>query len=97
MTKLSAADIRKLARLSRLQLSDEEVAKYQKELSAIVDYFEQLEKVDTDSLEPTSQVTGLVNVVRADVPIDYGVTKDELLKNAPATESGQFKVKRMIG
>jgi aspartyl-tRNA(Asn)/glutamyl-tRNA(Gln) amidotransferase subunit C len=97
MTKLSAADIRKLARLSRLQLTDAEVAKYQKELSAIVDYFEQLQEVDTTELEPTSQVTGLVNVVRADDPIQYGVTPDALLKNAPATADGQFKVKRMIG
>jgi aspartyl-tRNA(Asn)/glutamyl-tRNA(Gln) amidotransferase subunit C len=97
MTKLSAADIRKLARLSRLQLTDEEVAKYQKELSAIVDYFEQLQKVDTDGLEPTSQVTGLQNVVRADSAVDYGVSPEALLKNAPATSEGQFKVKRMIG
>jgi aspartyl-tRNA(Asn)/glutamyl-tRNA(Gln) amidotransferase subunit C len=97
MTKLSAADIRKLARLSRLQLTDDEVEKYQKELSAIVDYFKQLQKVDTNSLASTSQVNGLVNVIRADELIDYGIEQKELLKNAPATQDSQFKVKRMIG
>lgn len=97
MTKFSAADIRKLARLCRLQLTDKEVVQYQQELSAILNYVEQLQSVDVKGLEATSQVTGLNNVVRADVPIDYGVTPKELLKNAPAVKNGQFMVKRMIG
>jgi len=97
MTKFSAADIRKLARLSRLRLTDEEVARYQNELSEILAYVEQLQDVDVVGLEPTSQVTGLTNVVRKDSVIDYGVTPQELLKNAPAKEANLFKVKRMIG
>lgn len=97
MTKFSAVDIRKLAKLSRLQLTDDEVARFQDELSAILGYVEQLQDVDVAGLEPTSQVTGLVNVVRADEVVDYGVSQEELLKNAPAREANQFKVKRMIG
>lgn len=97
MTKFSAADIRKLARLCRLRLTDEEVARYQNELSEILAYVEQLQDVDVTGLEPTSQVTGLTNVVREDSVIDYGVTPQELLENAPAKEANQFKVKRMIG
>jgi aspartyl-tRNA(Asn)/glutamyl-tRNA(Gln) amidotransferase subunit C len=97
MTKFSAADIRKLARLCRLRLTDEEVAKYQDELSAILAYVEQLQDVDVAGLEPTSQVTGLQNVVRADEEIDYGVKPQDLLKNAPAQQDNLFKVKRMIG
>ena len=97
MTKFSAADIRKLARLCRLRLSDKEVAQYQNELSAILDYVEQLQDVDVSGLGPTNQVTGLTNVLRADQEIDYGVTPKELLKNAPAQQDNQFKVKRMIG
>lgn len=97
MTKFSAADIRKLARLCRLRLSDNEVEKYQAELSSILDYVEMLKDVDVGGLEPTSQVTGLTNVVRADTEIDYGVTPDQLLKNAPAQQDNLFKVKRMIG
>jgi aspartyl-tRNA(Asn)/glutamyl-tRNA(Gln) amidotransferase subunit C len=97
MTKFSAADIRKLARLCRLRLTDDEVARYQNELSEILAYVEQLQDVDVAGLEPTSQVTGLMNVVRDDELIDYGVTPSDLLKNAPKQQDGQFKVKRMIG
>jgi aspartyl-tRNA(Asn)/glutamyl-tRNA(Gln) amidotransferase subunit C len=96
MTKISAADVKKLAKLSRLKLTDKEVAKYQDELSAILNYVEKLQEVDTKGLEPTSQVTGLKNVVRPDELIDYGTTPDELLKNAPAVEAHQFKVKRIL-
>lgn len=96
MTKISDDEIRKLARLSRLKLTDKEVAKYQTELSAILSYVEILQKVDTTDLEPTSQVTGLTNVVRPDELMDYGTTTDDLLKNAPAIEAHQFKVKRII-
>jgi aspartyl-tRNA(Asn)/glutamyl-tRNA(Gln) amidotransferase subunit C len=96
MSKISEQDIRKLASLSKLKLSDEEVILYQKELSSIVTYIEQLSDTDVAGLAPTSQVTGLKNVTRTDELIDYGVSPAELLKNAPATKENQFKVKRMI-
>ncbi|HUD03490.1 MAG TPA: Asp-tRNA(Asn)/Glu-tRNA(Gln) amidotransferase subunit GatC [Patescibacteria group bacterium] len=96
MTKLSSADVRKLARLCRLRLTDKEVELYQNDLSAILNYVEILQKVDIKGLEPTSQVTGLMNVVRPDEVIDYGASPDDLLKNAPAVEAHQFKVKRII-
>ena len=66
MTKLSAADVRKLARLCKLRLTDEEIGRYQNDLSAILEYVNVLQNVDISGLEPTSQVTGLTNVVRAD-------------------------------
>ena len=99
MTKFSAADIRKLARLSRLRLTDEEVARYQNELSEILAYVEQLQDVDVVGLEPTSQVTGLTNVTRADEEIDYGYKALDLLQNVPhgRVEKDLIKVKRMIG
>jgi aspartyl-tRNA(Asn)/glutamyl-tRNA(Gln) amidotransferase subunit C len=97
MSKISAADIRKLAHLSRLKLSENEVTKFQTELSAILEYVEILKEVEVSGLGPTSQVTGLQDVVREDVKIDYGTNQTDLLKNAPALEQKQFKVKRMIG
>lgn len=97
MTKFSDADVQKLARLSRLQLSKKEISTFKDELSAIVSYVEQLQKVDVAGFVPTSQVTGLTDVVRADELVDYGVTPADLLKNAPALEDDQFKVKRMVG
>lgn len=97
MSTFSDDDIMKLAKLSRLQLTDQEVTKYKKELSAILEYVQRLQDVDIANLEPTSQVTGLTNVFRLDEEIDYTVTPEELLKNAPDIEDHQFKVKRMIG
>jgi aspartyl-tRNA(Asn)/glutamyl-tRNA(Gln) amidotransferase subunit C len=97
MTKFSDDDVLKLARLSRLQLSNTEVAKFKKELSAIVEYVQQLQKVDVAGLQPTSQVTGLTDVVRSDELVDYGVSASELMKNAPSIENNQFKVRRMVG
>lgn len=97
MAKLSRDDVLKLARLSRLRLSEEEITQFQTEISAILGYVEQLSSVDTTGLEPTSQVTGLTNVMRQDEVIDYGTTPEDLLKNAPATEKSQFKVKRVLG
>lgn len=97
MAKLNREDVLKLARLARLELSEDEVKQFAQEISAILEYVEQLQQTDTEGLEPTSQVTGLVNVSRPDVVKDYGEPPNTLLKNAPATEKGQIKVKRILG
>jgi len=97
MAKISSEDILKLAKLSKLQLSEAEIEKFKDEISAILDYVEKLSSVDTEGLEPTSQVTGLENVTRSDEIIDYSAKPKELLSNAPSTEKNQFKVKRILG
>jgi aspartyl-tRNA(Asn)/glutamyl-tRNA(Gln) amidotransferase subunit C len=96
MAKLSREDILKLARLSRLQLTDEEIERYTDEIGVILTYVEQLKKIDLADIEPTHQVTGLTNVMRPDVDSGYGVDAADLLKNTPATEDGHIKVKRML-
>lgn len=97
--KLSREDILKLARLSRLRLTEAEITKYQKELTAILEYVKQLDTVDTDGLTPTYQVTGLTsaddNSTREDIVTDQ-VDRELLLKNVPNVQDGQIKVKRMI-
>ncbi len=85
-----------MARLARLELTDDEVSRYTKEISAILGYVEQLQNVDVSGLEPTYQVTGLKNVTRPDQIRDYGVDQADLLKNVPASEDGQIKVKRVL-
>jgi len=97
MADLTRDDILKLARLARLKLSEDEISQYQKELPEILHYVEQLQSVDVTGLEPTSQVTGLVNVTRPDEIIDYGYQARDLLKNVPHVEAGHLKVKRMVG
>ncbi len=97
MAQLTKADILKLAQLSRLGLTDDEVTEFSEELTAILQYVEQLDSVDTDGLNPTSQVTGLTNVTRPDQIKDYGYQPHDLLKNVPTVDNNQIKVKRMIG
>jgi aspartyl-tRNA(Asn)/glutamyl-tRNA(Gln) amidotransferase subunit C len=97
MADLTRDDILKLAALARIDLSDDEVEEFSDELSAILKYVEQLESVDVSGLEPTSQVTGLVNVMREDKEVDYGYKSIDLLQNVPEVDDNQIKVKRMIG
>lgn len=96
MAELSREDVLKLARLARLSLDDDEIEAFRKEISAVLQYVAQLDEADTASLEPTTQVTGLKNVMREDEVIDYGVPAEQLLNLAPKTQDGQIKVKRMI-
>src|SRR2546430_12219069 len=97
MADLSRDDVLKLARLARLTITDEEVEQYRKELSEILGYVEQFKQVDVSGLEPTTQVTGLKNVMRADEVADYGVSPADLLRIVPKTQDRHIKVKRMIG
>jgi aspartyl-tRNA(Asn)/glutamyl-tRNA(Gln) amidotransferase subunit C len=97
MADLTRDDVLKLARLARLDLSDDEVTEFTSELTAILGYVEQLSSVDVSGIEPTNQVTGLTNVTREDIPLEYGYKSEELLKNLPQTLDRQIKVKRMLG
>lgn len=97
MAQLSREDVLKLARLARLAVSDEEAEALKKELEAVLQYVEQLADVDVTGLRPTTQVTGLKNVMRDDTVQDYGVDRRELLGLAPARQDDQLKVKRMVG
>jgi aspartyl-tRNA(Asn)/glutamyl-tRNA(Gln) amidotransferase subunit C len=97
MADLSRDDVFKLAQLARLSLNEDEVSQLRGELDEILGYVEQLNNVDVSGLEPTSQVTGLTNVMREDTEKSYGYEPQELLKNVPHVEANQIKVKRMIG
>ena len=97
MAQLSREDVLKLARLARIDLSEDEVMEFAAEFSEILQYVEQLGAVDIAGLEPTSQVTGLTNVTRKDEVRDYGYAPADLLKNVPHVKDNQIQVKRMIG
>lgn len=96
MSKLSRDDVLKLARLSRLRLTEEEIERYRTELSSILEYVQMLNAVDITGLEPTYQVTGLKNVMRDDEIKPYQAKPKELLENAPTILDHQFKVKRVL-
>jgi aspartyl-tRNA(Asn)/glutamyl-tRNA(Gln) amidotransferase subunit C len=97
MSKLTRKAVLKLARLSRLKLSDEEVDRFAVELTHILEYVETLNSVDVQGLEPTYQVTGLKNVTRYDEIKKYQAQPKDLLARAPAAKDGQYKVKRIVG
>jgi aspartyl-tRNA(Asn)/glutamyl-tRNA(Gln) amidotransferase subunit C len=96
MSKISNEQVKNVAVLSRLELSDAEVKKYQESLSDILGYIELLEKIDTTKTPPTSQVTGLVNVYRDDKIQNSPVTREQILKNTPESLDGYIKVKSVL-
>ncbi len=66
MAGITAAQVAHVAKLAKLNLSDAEIKKFQKQLAQVLDYVSELQKVDTTKIEPTSQTTGLINQTRAD-------------------------------
>jgi aspartyl-tRNA(Asn)/glutamyl-tRNA(Gln) amidotransferase subunit C len=97
MAKLSPEDVLKLARLARIDLTQDELQEFAAEFDAILGYVEKLQSVDVEGLEPTTQVNGLKNVMRNDEIVDYGYAPKDLLKGVPQTQDDLIKVKRMIG
>ena len=96
MSKLSDEDVRYVARLSKFTLSDDEIARFKTELASILGYVEKLNSVDTAGVEPTAQVTGLMNVMREDKVEENPVSKEELLKNAPKTDNDDYIVVKKV-
>lgn len=93
---LSEEQVRHIAKLARLKLSDKEVKKFSNQLSDILKYVEILEKADTDNVEETSQVTGLKNIKEED-QIKRKCSGEELLKTSPLPkERNQIRVKPAI-
>jgi aspartyl-tRNA(Asn)/glutamyl-tRNA(Gln) amidotransferase subunit C len=97
MANITRDDVLKLARLARIDLSDKEIDEFAGEFSKILAYVEQLQTIDVTGLEPTSQVTGLTNVMRPDEIRDYGYQPKDLLKNVPRVQDDQIKANRMVG
>ncbi len=84
-----------IAKLSKLEFSDNESEQLAGELDRIFNYIHKLNELDTDNIEPTSHVLDIQNVMRDDNVITK-LTNEEALKNAPEAESGHFKVPRVI-
>jgi aspartyl-tRNA(Asn)/glutamyl-tRNA(Gln) amidotransferase subunit C len=96
MTQISRDDVLHLAQLSKLELDDAEIDGLQADISNILGYVEQLSKLDTTSVEPTYQTTGLSNVWRDDQIINYGITREELLARSPEVVDFQVKVPKVL-
>lgn len=91
---ISKDDTKHVAKLARLELSENEVEKFSNQLGNILKYVELMNEVDTEGVEPMAHPFDFVNVMREDV-VKYSNTKEELMQNAPDEEDGFFKVPKI--
>ena len=95
MTRITIDEVKHVANLARLAITEEEAEKFTKQLDTIIRFAEQLNELDTDNVEPTSHVLDIKNVFREDIA-QAGFPVEEVLKNAPDHENGQIKVPSII-
>ena len=88
-------DVRYVADLVRLKLTDDEIAKLQPQLDHVLSYIEQLNEVNVDGIEPTAHASAVYNVFRADNPRDT-FTQEQAIANAPHSGSGLFLVPKVV-
>jgi aspartyl-tRNA(Asn)/glutamyl-tRNA(Gln) amidotransferase subunit C len=93
--KITSEDVKHIARLSRLSLSDEEIDIFSGQLSSIIEYVEQLNSLDTGNIEPTSHVIPLNNIMRDDIPA-ASLPVEDALKNAPDSTEKFYRVPKII-
>ncbi len=94
--RLTRDDAAYVARLARIDLSPDELDTFAVQLAAVLDHAAQVAALDTSEVEPTAHPLPLVNVLRPDEP-QPSLDREEVLAQAPATESGRFKVPRILG
>ncbi len=87
--------VRRIARLARIKITDEEAKGLEKELSGILDWVEQLRQVDTNAVEPMTRVAAQDLKMREDV-VNDGAKADDIVKNAPASEDHFFVVPKVV-
>ncbi len=92
---VDSATVRHIARLARISVSDEEVARLAPELSNILGWIEQLQEVDVEGVQPMTAVIPNTLRLREDKVTDGGI-RDKVLSNAPVAEHGFFAVPKVI-
>lgn len=95
MSRISANDVRKVAQLARLQLSDEVIETFTPQLEEIIDFVAQLEEIDTTNVAPTTRAVEVKNVCREDVVYTTEV-REELLDLAPEREGDFYRVPKIL-
>ncbi|MEY2403650.1 MAG: aspartyl-tRNA(Asn)/glutamyl-tRNA(Gln) amidotransferase subunit [Acidimicrobiaceae bacterium] len=96
MPSISRDDVAHVARLARLELSDDELELFTAQLGAVLDHAADVEALDVGDVPPTMHPYPLRNVLRDDA-VRPGVDRDEVLRQAPAAEDGRFKVPPILG
>ncbi|KPN97018.1 Asp-tRNA(Asn)/Glu-tRNA(Gln) amidotransferase subunit GatC [Lysinibacillus sp. ZYM-1] len=91
MAKLTKEEVKHVANLARLAITEEEAEKFAEQLGKITDFAEQLNELDTTNVEPTTHVLPLVNIMREDVAVK-GLDREVMMLNVKEQEDGQVKV-----
>ena len=92
---LTREEVKHVAELAKLTLTDAEIDLFRDQLSAILDYAARLDELDTASIPPTASILPLQNVMRSDEP-GTSFPRDAMLANAPDTDEGMFRVPRVL-
>jgi len=95
MSRISTDQVKHVAHLARLAITDEEAEMFTKQLDAIITFAEQLNELDTENVPPTSHVLDMKNVLREDIPAQ-GIPVEDVLKNAPDHKDGQVRVPAIL-
>ncbi len=93
--KITKQEVEHVARLARLELSEQEKDMFTDQLSNILTYVEKLNEIDATGVEPTSHVLDISNVMRDDV-VEKSLAQERALANAPEKAAGHFKVPKII-
>ena len=93
---ISLAEVEHIAKLARLQLTEEEKMRFQVELGKILEYFDQLKKLDTENVPPMTHAVPIENVLRGD-QVKPNLSVEEALQNAPEKKDSYFQVPKVVG
>jgi aspartyl-tRNA(Asn)/glutamyl-tRNA(Gln) amidotransferase subunit C len=94
--RITTADVAHVARLARLELSDEDLEQFTDQLGAVLEHARDVEALDTAGVPPTAHPLPLRNVLRPDLVVP-SLDREEVLAQAPEAEAGQFRVPRILG
>jgi aspartyl-tRNA(Asn)/glutamyl-tRNA(Gln) amidotransferase subunit C len=95
MGRITPDDVRKVAKLARLDLEEAKITTYANQLERILDYVSHLESIDTEGVLPTTRAVEVVNVTRAD-GVEATEVREDLLNLAPQREGDFFRVPRIL-
>jgi aspartyl-tRNA(Asn)/glutamyl-tRNA(Gln) amidotransferase subunit C len=94
---LTQEEVRAIGALARIELTDEEVTRFQKDLSGVLDLFTELETLDTDAVAPIGHITGRTGEARVDIPNEASVeTRKQITENFPESEEGYLRVSPVL-
>ena len=95
MSEINKEIVKHVAKLARIEISDEIATEFTSELDEILNYAHIMDELSLDDVKPKFHALELANVMREDVP-EAPLTQEEALRNSKSTENGQFKVPRML-